>query len=194
MLDHFTPKDNELEDNYHKQVRAITTQPINTPDDSEFKREEIRRVIEGMDNKKVPGEDGITAEIYKQTIKILPKSITAMYNACLKNGVFPEIWKKAKIIPITKPDTQNSQDVIKYRTISFLNIGGKILEKTLIKRINHHIHSIEYLKTNQYGFIPQSSTVDAIMAVKEFVQEGFSKGEITATVSLDVEGAFNSAW
>jgi hypothetical protein len=32
------------------------------------------------------------------------------------------------------------------------------------------------------------------MAVKEFVQEGFSRGEITVTVSLDVEGAFNSAW
>jgi hypothetical protein len=26
------------------------------------------------------------------------------------------------------------------------------------------------------------------------VQEGFSRGKITATVSLDVEGAFNSAW
>jgi len=32
------------------------------------------------------------------------------------------------------------------------------------------------------------------MAVKEFVQEGFGKGEITVTVSLDVEGAFNLAW
>jgi len=32
------------------------------------------------------------------------------------------------------------------------------------------------------------------MAVKEFVQEGFSKGEITVTVSLDMEGVFNSAW
>jgi len=32
------------------------------------------------------------------------------------------------------------------------------------------------------------------MVVKEFVQEGFSRGEITVTVSLDVEGAFNSAW
>ena len=32
------------------------------------------------------------------------------------------------------------------------------------------------------------------MAVKEFVQEGFRKGEITVIVSLDVEGAFNSAW
>jgi len=32
------------------------------------------------------------------------------------------------------------------------------------------------------------------MALKYFVQEGFSKGEITAIVSLDVEGAINSAW
>jgi hypothetical protein len=39
MLEHFTPEDNELEDNnYHKQVRAITTRPINTPDDSQFTR------------------------------------------------------------------------------------------------------------------------------------------------------------
>ena len=38
MLEHFTPEDNELEDNtHHKQVRAITTQSQNTPDDSEFK-------------------------------------------------------------------------------------------------------------------------------------------------------------
>ena len=111
-------------------------------------------------------------------------------NGCLKIGVFPEIWKRAKIIPITKPDTQNSQDVTKYRPISLLNIGGKILEKALINKINHHIHSTEYLKRNQYGFIPQTSTIDAIMAVKEFIQEGFSKGEIAVTVSLDVEGVF----
>jgi hypothetical protein len=75
MLEYFTPEDNELEDNnYHKHVRAITTRPINTPDDSAFAREEIRRVIEGMDNKKAPGEDGITAEIHKETFKILPKA------------------------------------------------------------------------------------------------------------------------
>jgi len=195
MLEYFTPKDNVLEDNnYHKQVRDIINRRTNTPYDCEFTREEIRRVIEGMDNKKAPGEDGITAEIHKQTFKILSKSITTMYNGYLKNGVFPEIWKKAKIIPIMKPDTQNSQDITKYRLISLLNIGGKILEKALINRINHHIHSMEYLKRNQYEFIPQTSTIDEIMAVKEFVQEGFSKEEITVTVSLDVEGAFNSAW
>jgi len=64
----------------------------------------------------------------------------------------------------------------------------------LINRINHHIHSTEFLKRKQYGFIPQTSTIDVIMVVKGFLHEGFSKGEITVTVSLDVEGAFKSAW
>jgi len=71
---------------------------------------------------------------------------------------------------------------------------GKILEKVLINRINHHIFSTEFLNINQYGFIPQTSKIEAIIAVKEFVQEGFAKGEITVTIRLDVEVAFNSAW
>jgi hypothetical protein len=156
MLEYFTPEDNELEDNnHHKQVRDKTTRPPNTPDDCEFTIEEIRRVIESMNNKKAPGEDVITAEIFKQTLKIFTKSITARYYGCLKNEIFPEIWKKAIIIPITKPDTQNSQDVTKYRPISLLNIGGKIIEKALINRINYHIYTAEFLNKNQYGFIPQ---------------------------------------
>ena len=68
MLEYFTPEDNELEDNnYHKQVTDKTTRPPNTPDDCEFTIDEIRRVIEYMDNKKAPGEDGITAEIFKHS-------------------------------------------------------------------------------------------------------------------------------
>jgi len=78
--------------------------------------------------------------------------------------------------------------------ISLLNVGGKILERALINRLNHYMYLTEFLNKNQYGFIPQTSTIDAIMAFKNFVQEGFSKGEITAIVSLDVEGAFNTAW
>jgi len=65
-------------------------------------------------------------------------------------------------------------------------LGGKILERALIFK--------EFLNKNQYGFIPQTKTTDANMVLKHFVQEGFSKGEITAIVSLYVEGAFNSAW
>jgi len=62
----------------------------------------------------------------------------------------------------------------------------------LINIINHHIYSTEFLNKNQYGFISQTRTIDANMAVKEFIQEGLAKVEFTVTVSLDVEGAFNN--
>ena len=111
-----------------------------------------------------------------------------------KVGIFLERWKKTKNKPIMKPGTQTCEEVTKYRPISFLIVGGKILEMALINRINHYMYSTEFLNKNQYGFILQTSTTDGIMALKYFVQKGFSEGEITATVSLDVEGAFNSAW
>jgi len=97
MLEYFTPDDNELEDNnHHKHIRAQIEHPPNVQDDREFTIEEIRNIIEGMDGRKAPGEDGITGEIHKHTFNIFPKSITAMYNGCLRQGVFPKRWKNAK--------------------------------------------------------------------------------------------------
>jgi hypothetical protein len=75
-----------------------------------------------------------------------------------------------------------------------LNVGGKVLEKLLIDRINHHIFSYRLLNGNQYGFPPQKSTVDAAMAVKGFVRESLQQRNYIIMVSLDVQGAFDAAW
>jgi len=56
------------------------------------------------------------------------------------------------------------------------------------------MYSIQFLNKNQCGFIPQTSRTGAIKDLKEFVQEGFSKCEITPIVTLGVEGSFKSAW
>jgi len=147
-----------------------------------------------MGNKKAPGEDGITGEIYKSAFEIFPSYITAIYNGCLKRGIFPLRWKRARLIPITKPGKENSKDVSKYRPISLLNIGGKVLEKALINRINHHVFSHDLMNNNQYGFTPQRGAIDAAMAVKNFVENGLVAGEVIVLVSLDVKGAFDAPW
>jgi len=125
-----------------------------------------------LGNKKAPGEDGITSDIYKNAFEIFPKYITAMYNGCLNRGVFPIRWKIAKLFPITKPGKDNSEDITKFRPISLINTGGKVLEKLLINRINHHVFSHNYTNNNQYGFTPQKSTIDAAVAVKNVVSDG----------------------
>ena len=127
-----------------------------------------------MGNKKAPGEDGLTDEIYESTFEIFPSYITAFYNGCLRRGVFRRRWKRTKLIPMTKPGKENSEDISKFRPISLLNIGGKVQEKVLINRINRHVFSHDLMNNNQYGFTPQRSTIDAAMAVKALVEEGLA--------------------
>jgi len=112
----------------------------------------------------------------------------------VNRGIFPKRWKIAKVIPIVKPGKENCDDASKFRPISLLNVGGKVLEKLLINRINHQIYSNVLMSGNQYGFMPQKSTTDAAMAVKEFVKKALAAGDIVALISLDVKGAFDAAW
>ena len=107
---------------------------MDTADDKGITLEGIRNAIESIGNKKSPGKDGITGEIYKSSFEIFPNYITAMYE-CLRRGFFPKRWKRAKLISITKPGKENSEDVSKFRPISLLNTLGKVLENVLIKII-----------------------------------------------------------
>jgi hypothetical protein len=110
-----------------------------------------------------------------------------MYNGCIRKGVFPQRWKREKLISITKPWKGNCEDITKYRPISPLNTGGKILEKVLINIINHQVFSHDFMNRNQYGFTSQRSTIDAANA-KDFVVEGlaaeFSVSKLSCKRSL----------
>jgi len=102
-LQYFVPEDKDNDDtDFHTQASTQSQEPMDTADDKDFIIEEIRNAVESMGNKKAPGEDGITGEINKNTFEIFPSYLTALYNGCLRRGVFPTRWKRAKLIPITK--------------------------------------------------------------------------------------------
>jgi len=98
------------------------------------------------------------------------------------------------ILPIVKPGKEGLNEVGKYRPISLINIEGKILEKLLIDRINYHLYSKRLLNENQYGFLPQKSTVVASMAAKVFAHTHLLQRKVVIMTSLDVQGAFDAAW
>jgi ribonuclease HI len=193
LLDHLFEKDNTQENLYQKQIRKTVEEPIETKDDIEFSREEIKQVIESFKEKKAPGIDGITVGIYLRVFKTFPNLITTIYNQCLKRGCFPQKWKVAQIIPIIKPGKENSTDPAKYRPISLLNIGGKVLEKLVSNRINYHLYKNKLMTNKQFGFTPQKNTIDAIMEVKRFIEPVLERRGVVIMTSLDVKGAFDAA-
>jgi hypothetical protein len=58
----------------------------------------------------------------------------------------------------------------------------------------YYIYKIEYINDSQYGFTPQKSTIDAAMAVKQFIEPEFEKGKVVIMASLDGKGVFDAAW
>ncbi|CAK1594228.1 unnamed protein product [Parnassius mnemosyne] len=62
-----------------------------------FTEIEIEAVLDKMDPKKAPGEDGITSDICYQSYKTMPSTLMAIYNKSLEIGYFPKIWKNTII-------------------------------------------------------------------------------------------------
>jgi hypothetical protein len=58
----------------------------------------------------------------------------------------------------------------------------------------HHVYKTQFLSENQYGFTPQRNTIDATMVPRKFIELQLEKGRIFKMASLDVRGAFDSAW
>ena len=194
MLNHFAPEDDVQTDIiYHTEIRSTLDQ-INTEDDKAFTINEIKSALKQFDPKKTPGEDGLTSDILIRVFNKFPQSFTELYNACLKQGQFPTQWKQSIILPIVKPGKEDIPDVTKYRPISLLNVGGKLLERLMINRIQHHLFSNNMLNPNQFGFIPQKNTIDAALSVKEFITNSLTAKKSVVVTSLDVKGAFDAAW
>jgi hypothetical protein len=106
-------------------------------------------VIKKFNPKKAPGEDGLTSEILLRAFRSFPFFLTEVYNKCLKEGCFPKQWKKSSIASIIKPGKEDNRDALKYRPISLLNVAGKVLDRLMIDRIMHHVHSNAGLNSNQ---------------------------------------------
>jgi len=66
MLEYFVLEDKDNDDtDFHTQDRIQSQEPVDTADDKIFTLGEIRNAVESTGNKKEPGEDEITGEIYE---------------------------------------------------------------------------------------------------------------------------------
>jgi hypothetical protein len=90
MIEQLIPEDSAQDDTeHHINIRRLTEQPIETTDDRGFTQDEVRQIIEGFNPRKAPGPDGITSETLTLIFKIIPKTVTSIYNECLERGRFP---------------------------------------------------------------------------------------------------------
>lgn len=197
LAETFYPEDAEEDDTLdHRRIRALADR-VNDWDhgenhDPEFTAEELRFATESFNPKKAPGVDGFTADICQRVIARDMDLHLAILNKCLQITHFPTAWKEAIVVVLRKPGKDNYTSPKSYRPIGLLPVMGKILEKMLVRRLVWYL--APRMSPRQYGFMPQRSTEDSLYDLMAHVRSQLRERKLITVVSLDIEGAFDSAW
>ncbi|CAK1546866.1 unnamed protein product [Leptosia nina] len=193
----FYPDDDEDKDQeVHKEIRTKALRVNEGPSEGflepPFTEQELNRVLNSFNPKKAPGRDGLSFDICREAIMVDPTLFLALINKCLSIGHFPTIWKEATVVILRKPGRTDYTIPKAYRPIGLLPVMGKIAEKLLVARASWHI--VPHLSARQYGFMPQRGTEDALYDLLSNIKDPIAEKKIAVLVSLDIEGAFDSAW
>ena len=149
---------------------------------------EIKKIVSECNSTK-PGPDNIPMIIIKNNINILCPILTVLCNKSLTAGVFPEIHKIGKIIPLFK--NKDKHDISNYRPICMLNSTSKILEKIISTRLLNHLETNHLLAHNQFAYRHGKGTDLANVQFIKDVINSFDENMFTISVFLDLTKAFD---
>ena len=155
--------------------------------------EEILQHLKRCKTNSAPGFDGIGYNLLKKAPESFWVFISKFFGECLRIGYFPKEWKHAKTIMIPKPGKDSSL-AKNYRPISLLSCIGKIFERLLAGRLSHYLESNGYFNKNQSGYRRGKMSSDHLLRLVEESHQSFREREVTATLFLDAEAAFDKCW
>ena len=87
---------------------------------------------------KATGPDNVPAWILKNHANILAGPLTAIFNSSLREGIIPDTWKSANVIPVPKVNPPNTIDK-DVRPTSLTPIASKTLESIILNMVNEKI-------------------------------------------------------
>ena len=137
------------------------------------------------------GIDEISAFFIKISISSSAHIFSKIVNASLRSGVFPSLWKKARIKPI--PKISEPIKATDYRPISLLIAFSKILEKIVAKQMKQYLVDNNLLDKFQSAYQEKHSTTTALIDITDNIYKALDNSEITILVLLDYSKAFDCA-
>ena len=109
---------------------------------------------------------------------------------CLAQGVFPDSFKIAQVIPLFKGGTRESPD--SYRPISILPAIGKLFEKIIATGITQFFDKYKLFSPCQLGFREKLSTEYAVQDIYEKLLHNMDQSLSSCAIFLDLAKAFDT--
>lgn len=149
---------------------------------------ELLFVVRKAKARRAPGPDLLPIDAVKLLERGHLEALLDIFNRCWREGVFPQIWKKARITILRKAGERDWADPGSYRPISLLPVLEKTLERLVHLRLMREIQDRGLISANQYGFMPGRGTTDALLKITQSVMATQRKHAVG--IFLDIKGAF----
>ena len=133
-----------------------------------------------------------------KSLHLLPKKcveqfiipFTFLLNKSLREGVFPNELKLARVVPILKAG--DTTLINKYRPISVLSFFSKVAEQIMYNHVLYFMDHNDVFYRYQFGFRQRHSTQQAIITLVDRITNSLDTGDIVISVFLDLKKAFDT--
>ena len=152
---------------------------------------EVLLLLESIDIKKSFGLGKVHPLLLSSAAPVIYSPLTYVFNLSLKQGIFPDSLKVAKVIPIFK---QGSRSLCNnYRPISVLSALSKIFERPyILNQLIFHFNTENVLVSNQFGFRAGKTTNDCLVDLVNNITKATDEGSYAVSIFLDLSKAFDT--
>lgn len=150
---------------------------------------EIENIIKNLKLKN-GGVDNINTKTIVILANFISEPLAHIVNLCIEKAIWPDALKRAVIKPIHKGKDKHSTS--NYRPISLISNLAKILEKIIHHRILNFIIKHKIISKQQYGFMKNLGTKDALNYITNLIYEKLDKSTPIAITFLDLAKAFDT--
>ena len=152
-----------------------------------FTVDDVYRKLHKLNPRKGCGPDSIPPRLLKSAAHILAAPLLTVFNNSISQGQFPDIWKRANILP--SPKCQNPTDAKDYRPIALTSTIYKCMERLLVSELqalvsDKHQFAYQKNKSTEYALI---LTLDTITEHLDAHTKNYVRG-----VFIDFTSAFNT--
>ena len=152
---------------------------------------EIEVIITSISNSYAEDLFDLSNYLLKHCAEVVSPVIQIIFKDCLTQGIFPSVYKIAKVLPLHKG--LSKVDMNNYRPISLLSCISKIIERIIYNNLLEYLKEFDILTDRQFGFRPKHSTVDAIAELTERIRLMLdTKSSVPLTSYLDLKKAFDT--
>ena len=152
--------------------------------------EYVLNAINRLEKGNASGPDMVTITLVKDAAISIAYPLMMIYNASLMNGIFPDVWKLARVTPTYKsgPKTYTNN----YRSISVISVFSRMLERLTHDQLFEFLKTNKRLTRNQGAFRNHYSTITSLVGSTDYWYERIDHRKVNLTVFLDLKKAFDT--